>query len=87
MDGIGIRQEFGGRRWMSDEKGWHHDEEKHNGNGQDREEVRVEANEGVDGQEREGVGGSSPREETDQAILEDEDDSNPIRQCVSPVAH
>lgn len=69
---------------MSDEEGWHHDEEKHNGDWEDREEVRVEADEGIDGQEREGVSWSSPREETDQAILKDEDDPDPVHHCCQP---
>ena len=45
---------------MADEEGGHHDEEEHNRNGEDREKVGVEADRGVDGQERQGVGWSSP---------------------------
>lgn len=61
---------------MADEVGGDHDEEESGCQREDSEEVWVEADEGADGEEGEGVCGDSPGQETDEACLEDEDDAN-----------
>lgn len=58
---------------MAREKGRYHDKEKYNRDWQNSKEIGIEADEGVNGKERKCMTGSSPGEQAQYTILEDED--------------
>ena len=62
---------------MTNEKRGNHDKKEDKRHGEDCKEVGVKADESADSQEREGMGGNLPREETYEARLPDEKDSAP----------
>lgn len=65
-----------GRGRVARHEGGDEDAEEEAGEGEHGEQVRVEADEGVDGEEGDGVGRRAPAQEADHARLEDEDDAD-----------
>ena len=63
---------------MSGEVCRDHDEKESSDDGQDGEEVRIKTDESADGEKGEGMGRSSPGEETLDAILEYKNDADSI---------
>lgn len=68
---------------MAGQESRNHDEEEYHSGGDGYEEMGVEADEGVDREERKCMGRVFPGEKTDEAILEDKGNPDSARSLVN----
>lgn len=72
---------------MAGEEGRDHHAEDKDCQGQDGEQERVEADEGIDGKEGESLSGLTPGKEFDDAVLQDKEDTDAGIEAAEVVGH